>query len=147
MTTTNKTPRANVRKARANANKPAQSAPVPALSFIVTALARPTSGARLAAHTRAFMELSGMLDGKPVPKAIAIKAIGPTAIKYHTGQGNIAHTEAGLSLTEFGAAYFAARRAADPEMVKGYRQIMTTGAMVDSLGVKVAAAVAPIGDK
>lgn len=89
---------------------------------------RPTAGARLFAHTAAFLALSGMSEGKAYPRGKATQVIGPVAVKYHLDpkQGNFEATENGLVLTEKGKITFSARKV-DPEMLKAYRGILSTG--------------------
>ena len=104
-----------------------ESAPAPAatLGYFVN-IGRPTAGARLFAHTAAFLALSGMADGKAYPRAKATQVIGPVAVKYHMGNGNIEATEDGLILSERGKAEFGKRKT-DPEMLKAYTGILSTG--------------------
>ena len=97
------------------------------ITHVLHDYARPVAGARLAAHTAAFLTLTGMAAGKPCPSALALKVIGPTAVKYHRLIGNWESTADGLKLTEKGAAFFAARGEPDAELFAAYQKVMTTG--------------------
>lgn len=101
--------------------------PAPKIAYVLHDYARPVAGARLAAHTAAFLTLSGMASGAPCPSATAIKVIGPTAVKYHRLNGNWESTAEGLKLTAKGVASFASRGAPDPELFAAYQDVLVNG--------------------
>lgn len=110
------------------------------IRFAVQDFARPRAGASLYAHTSAFLELSGMADGKPLPKAQASKIIGARAVQYHTANGNFEQTDKGLILTEKGEMFFISR-ATDLELLAAYRAFFTDGKVNPAINVKTAGAV------
>lgn len=97
------------------------------ITHVLHDYARPVAGNRLAAHTAAFLALSGMGQDKPCPSALALKVIGPTAVKYHRLIGNWESTKDGLKLTPKGHAFFSARGEPDAELFAAYQKVMTTG--------------------
>lgn len=131
-------------QAQQEASKPAeqpqtqQQAPAQALpiAYGIADYARPKAGAALFAHTRAFLELSGIIEGKAYPKAKATQVIGATAVKYHSANGNLAQTADGLTLTEKGKAFFAARGETDKELHAAFVKVLTTGQLDDRANVK-----------
>lgn len=133
-----KTPRATKGKGKTEAAM--QAAPV-TITHAISDYARPKAGAALFAHTQAFMVLSGLAAGAAYPKAKAVQVIGPTAVKYHSQNGNLAATEKGLTLTAKGQAFFAARGAADPEYVAAFTEVLTTGKTNDKANAKTAASI------
>lgn len=118
---------------------PAAAAPK-TLAYAIADYARPKAGAALFAHTAAFFALSGINEGKAYPKAKAVQVIGQTAVKYHTGNGNLEHTAEGVKLTDKGRAFFAARPAVDPELFAAFESVLSTGAVNDKANVKAEAA-------
>lgn len=130
--------------AKRTAVKPAVKAAAKSatLTHVIKAGFRPKAGAALYAHTQAFLELSGMLAHKPVPRATVEAAIGSTAVKYHLHECNMEATENGLLLTDRGDALFGTR-SVDPEMLKAYRGVLSTG-KVDGVCVKNPQAVAHV---
>lgn len=130
----------------ASASKPAakrtSSKPAPvqcAIKFAIQDFARPRAGAALIAHTAAFLELSGLADGRAMPKAQAARIIGARAVQYHTDNGNFQQTEKGLILTEKGELFFVSRNA-DAELMAAFREVMTTGKINAMANVKTEAA-------
>lgn len=107
-----------------------------ALKHFLHDFARPQRGAELAAHTQAFLELSGIANGSAYPRAKAVQVIGPTAVKYHLSNQNLAATESGLVLTDKGYAFFSARSTVDPELHGAYVDVLTRGNLNDRLGLK-----------
>ena len=97
----------------------------PALKFTILDYKRPQRGHALAAHTAAFLTLSGMADGKAYPRALAIKSLGETAVKYHTGNGNFCRTADGLTISEQGYEFFTFRTAVDPELLAAYTEALS----------------------
>ena len=82
----------------------------------------------LAAHTSAFLAVSGLLEGKPVPRATMLRVWGPTATGYHAANDRIEQSEAGYTLTEFGREYFALRETGiDQEARAAFVDLLTTG--------------------
>lgn len=133
--------------AQAKADKPAQQeAPQQAtqqaqeapkgIAYGIADYARPQHGAALFAHTAAFLQLSGITDGKAYPKAKATQVIGATAVKYHSANGNLSQTADGLTLTDKGRAFFAARGEADKELLAAFTKVLTTGELDDRANVK-----------
>ena len=92
---------------------------------------RPAAGngaGLLAAHTSAFLALSGLADGKPVPRATMLRAWGPTAVQYHVANCRIEQTEAGYILTDFGREFFALRETGiDKEARAMFLDLLSTG--------------------
>lgn len=129
----------------ASASKPAAkrtaSKPAPVkteIRYAIQDFARPRAGAALIAHTAAFLELSGLSDGKALPKAQAVRIIGARAVQYHTDNGNFQQTPEGLKLTEKGEFFFISR-AADPELMAAFREVFTTGKINATANVKTEA--------
>ena len=108
----------------------AQQAPAPTPAPVLVAYLaegfRPDHGLHLYAHTMAFLELSGMLQGKSIPGATLRKSIGSTAIRYHRGAARLVESAEGWALTETGRAYFAARRCS-AELKAAYMELLSTG--------------------
>ncbi len=109
------------------------------IKYAIQDFARPRAGAALIAHTAAFLELSGLADGKAVPKAQAAKIIGARAVQYHTDNGNFEPTDKGLTLTEKGTMFFISR-VTEPELLFAYREVLTTGKVNALANVKTEAA-------
>lgn len=106
------------------------------IKYAIVDYARPKAGHALFAHTAAFLKLSGMDEGKAYPSSKARSIIGATAVKYHSGNGNLAATDKGLTLTPKGRAFFAARGEANPELLAAFIGVMTTGKPDDKANVK-----------
>lgn len=123
---------------KASAKATAKAAPQ-GIKYAVSDFARPQAGRALAAHTAAFLGLSGMATGDAVPRAFASKVIGARAVQYHTGNGNFEATPDGLKLTEKGEIFFMSR-AIDPELLAAYESVMQSGAVNDLANVKTEAA-------
>ncbi len=136
----NATPNAVV----ATLSTPAQAAPTiraatpkaaPVLRYVL--MNRPGSGNHsgfLAAHTRAFMEVSGLLNGRIVPRETILRAWGKSALDYHSGAGmrtecKFEFSDKGYKLSEFGRVAFGKeiRSAVDLEKVAIFRDLMTSG--------------------
>lgn len=117
------------------AAKTTPKASTPTLAYAIVDYARPTAGNALAAHTAAFLELSGMSYGKACPKATATKVIGARAVQYHTNNGNMDATDTGLALTPKGVAFFSSRTV-DAEQLKAFTAYMATGQLNDAVNVK-----------
>lgn len=120
------------------AQKPAAK-PAQAIKYAIEDFARPQAGAALAAHTAAFLALSGMSDGKAYPRAMATKVIGPRAISYHLGNKNFELTEDGLALTAKGINAMSARTI-DAEKFAAFSEFFKTGELNDAINVKTEAA-------
>ena len=111
------------------ASKPAAKS---GIKFVIKPAFRPGSGRNLASFTAAWMELSGMVGGAPVPSALVRRIAGDTALSHHKRLGNFEATPDGVKLTEQGEFHFgelAPNRniKTDPEMVKAYKSVMATG--------------------
>jgi hypothetical protein len=113
----------------APAQAPAQaSKQAPAkLAYHIAQGFRPMSGAKLFAHTAAFLDLSGISEKKPVARALAVRVMGQTAVKYHTERGNFHHAAEGLFLTVIGTEYLRKMRAVDPELRAAFVEVLSTG--------------------
>jgi hypothetical protein len=123
----------------------AQDAPVQTLTYAIRDGYRPAAGRMLFAMTQAWLDASGLSEGKAIPRAVAVKVAGGTAIAYHTAKTAALQDVAGMvSLTESGKAFFAARKP-DAKMVAAYRGVMHTGAPDEAVGVKTPAAIVKIG--
>lgn len=146
--------KAPVKKAAAKNAKPAEKAtakpaakpaakvaaktaakPAQAIKYAIEDFARPQAGAALAAHTAAFLALSGMNDGKACPRALATKVIGPRAISYHIGNKNFEVTEEGIALTAKGINAMNARTI-DAEKFAAFSEFFKNGALNESINVK-----------
>lgn len=137
--TTKQAPKARTTRAATPKAKQATKA-VPAataIKFAVQDFARPKAGNMLAAHTAAFLGMSGMLDGAAFPKAQATKVLGARAVQYHTNNGNFAQTSAGLTLTDKGMEFFATRSlVADAEGIAAYETFFAKGGTNPAINVK-----------
>lgn len=120
------------------AAKTAAKAKAPAITTLIADYARPVAGNRLAAFTAAWLQLSGLKDGKAVQRATLVKIAGPRAIQYHTSNGNFETTPDGLKLTTKGQNAFGAR-SIDPEMLKAYSEALATGKQSDVVAKDAAA--------
>lgn len=133
-------PATKARTTRTATPKAKQTKAVPAatsIKFAVQDFARPKAGNMLAAHTAAFLGMSGMLDGAAFPKAQATKVLGARAVQYHTNNGNFAQTSAGLTLTEKGMEFFATRSlVADAEGIAAYETFFAKGGTNPAINVK-----------
>lgn len=92
--------------------------------------ARPSygnDGGRLAAHTAAFLTLSGLAEGASVKKDDAIKVLGPTAVSYHCKLGNLSRLGGDLTLTQTGRDFFTERGAPNPELFSAYVDVLMEG--------------------
>jgi ribosomal protein S11 len=69
---------------------------------------RGSGAAKLFAHTAAWLELSGLIHGGKAPVEL-IEALGGSALRYHTKQGNMAQSQGMVSLTDKGMNKFKAR--------------------------------------
>lgn len=120
---------------------PAVKAPAAcAIRFAVVDFARPSAGAALAAHTQAFLDMSGIASGDAFPKAQATKIIGARAVQYHLGNGNFTQVEKGLKLSEKGELFFLSRNV-DPELFAAYSAFFASGAINEAINVKAATSV------
>lgn len=103
--------------------------PVP---FRIIEEVRPKAGGSLFAFTQAWLDLSGMLEGKGYDRDQARKLAGNTAIAYHTKLENFEATKDGMKLTVKGKNFFNARIAeghVDPKKVETFKAILTSGKM------------------
>lgn len=125
--------------AKGKAKGKAAAQPQTGIKFAIADFARPAAGRALAAHTAAFLGLSGMGAGAAIPRALATKIIGARAVQYHTGNGNFAATAEGLKLTDKGELFFLSREI-DPELLAAYESVMQTGAVNETANVKTEAA-------
>lgn len=129
------------KKTHAQTPQKATSARVPALRYSISRDVRPTAGRMLYAHTMAFLELSGMLDLKPVPASTVRVCIGETAVKWHADR--MVSTDKGLRLTASGRDYFI-QRGADKELVTAFTEVLSEGKTSDKAHVKNAAFIKAI---
>lgn len=109
----------------AQESKPA--APAATLKYCMLQGFRPAGGKALFAHTQAFFELSGMAQGKRLPRAMVAKALGDTACKHHLNTtGFLAQYADGVEISDMGREAFKLR-SIDPELLAGFRDILSTG--------------------
>jgi hypothetical protein len=88
---------------------------------------RPGAGKALFAHTAAFMELSGMNQGKRIPRSMVLQFLGAAATKHHLNStGFFAQYADGVEVSPMGKEGFALR-AIDPELFAGFVDILSTG--------------------
>lgn len=114
---------------------PAVVATRSAIKFAVVDFARPSAGNALAAHTQAFLDMSGLASGDAFPKAQATKIIGARAVQYHLGNGNFTQVEKGIKLTEKGELFFLSRNV-DAELFAAYSTFFASGKVNDAINVK-----------
>lgn len=125
--------------------KPIHKHAAPAkLTHFIQDFARPKHGASLFAHTQVFLELSGIAGGKAYPKAKAVQVIGGTAVKYHLNNTNFEATTEGIKMTDKGYMFFSSRPTVDPELVKAFTEVLSTGHVNAAANVKTAMAVGAI---
>jgi hypothetical protein len=68
------------------------------------------SGAhKLFAHTAAWLQLTGLIDGESAPVEL-VEDLGGSALRYHTKQGNFEQSQGRVTLTQKGTAKFIARQ-------------------------------------
>lgn len=113
-------------------SKQAQPQTSSGVKFVITQAARPSAGTRLASYTEAWLQLSGVADGKAIPAQQAKLIMGDTAYGYHVRKGNFEKTTDGFKLTPQGEAHFAIGVnnrliRPEPEMVKAFIACMSTG--------------------
>ena len=105
---------------------------------------RPQAGTHLFAHTSAVLELTGMIQGKAVPRSTLTAIMGETAIKHHTAKTwMFSATSKGVELSDLGQVNPHWLQA-DPELKAAYMEILTTGktskpmpqAYVNPIGIK-----------
>lgn len=114
------------------------------LTHFIQDFARPKHGAALFAHTQVFLELSGIAGGKSYPRAKAVQVIGGTAVKYHLANTNLEATAEGLKMTDKGYMFFSSRPTVDPELVKAFADVLSTGHLNAAANVKTTTAVGVI---
>jgi hypothetical protein len=135
-------PKAVAKTVIKHAHKPAAGAEK--LTHFIQDFARPKHGAALFAHTQVFLDLSGIAGGKAYPRSKAAQVIGSTAVKYHLSNTNLEATSEGLKLTDKGYMFFSARPTVDPELVKAFTDVLTTGHLNAVANVKSTTAVGVI---
>lgn len=138
-----KTPRVSRSKGKTEAKTTQATPAVAPITHALQDYARPKAGAALFAHTHAFLVHSGIASGAAFPKAKAVQIVGATAVKYHTGNGNLAATPEGLKLTPKGQAAFSVR-GLDPEYLAAFVEVLTTGKINDKANAKTAASIVPV---
>lgn len=91
------------------------------------------SGARLYAHTVAFLAVTtGMRPNVPMPQFKAV--IGGSAYAYHKAKGNIAVGPTGAPiLTEKGAQEFATRKGNEPALVDTFARMFREGVLPEGM--------------
>lgn len=107
---------------------------------IIDQTARPTSGARLAAHTHAALTVLGLLakDRPAVPKRHLLTLMGQTAVAWHLTKQNIESApNNGVRLTMLGYNLFTQRKV-DPALANAFQAMFIDGAVDSALGVKEA---------
>jgi hypothetical protein len=98
------TPKAKQARAVKSASKPAAKPFKTDIKFVV----RGDGARKLFAHTAAWMELTGLIEGKSAPVEL-IRALGGSALAYHTKQGNFEQSQGMVKLTVKGLNHFKAR--------------------------------------
>lgn len=95
------------------------------------------SGHYLASFTRAWMEITGFLDGKPVETKMIQRLLG-SGVRYHETRGRIAKSDKGYVITDEGKAFFMTRDTIvpNPEYVAAYKALMLNG--TPSAAIRVA---------
>ena len=95
------------------------------------------SGHYLASFTRAWMEITGFLDGKPVETKMIQRLLG-SGVRYHETRGRITKSAQGYIITDEGKAFFLTRDTIvpNPEFVEAYKALMTKGTPAVSIRVK-----------
>lgn len=95
------------------------------------------SGHYLASFTRAWMEITGFLDGKPVETKMIQRLLG-SGVRYHETRGRITKSAQGYIITDEGKAFFLTRDTIvpNPEFVEAYKALMTQGTPAASIRVK-----------
>lgn len=111
------------------ASKPAAKS---GIKFVIKPTFRPGSGRNLASFTAAWIALSGMQNGATVPSALVRRIAGDTAFSHHKRLGNFEATPDGVKLTDQGEFHFSDLSTnrnikTDPELVKAYMSVMSTG--------------------
>lgn len=107
------TPKEKQARATKSASKPAvkkagaQAAKKPYVSPIAFVV-RGDGARKLFAHTAAWLEMTGLIQGKSAPVEL-IRALGGSALSYHTKAGNMAQSQGMVSLTAKGLNHFRAR--------------------------------------
>lgn len=104
---------------------------------------RPGAGRLLFAFTDAWLKGTGLAAGGTVPREVAEKIAGGTAIAYHLGNGNLSDTKGALALTSKGVGFFSAR-GVDAKMSEAFLQALRTGAPDAAIGLKSAGAFRPL---
>lgn len=117
------------------------------IKFIVNGNGVVTGGGRLFAHTAAWLDLSGMLQGKEFPAHLAVK-IGGSALNYHKRKGNFSESQGMVKLTERGMEKFGNRelgtaQSFDPADKDAFVLMMMTGINDERL-IKNAKIIVPI---
>jgi hypothetical protein len=86
------------------------------------------SGSFLASFTRAWMEITGFIQGKPVTTSLIRTLLG-SGVRYHENKGNIEKSEKGYVITPQGKDFFLTRTTIvpNPEFVEAYKILMTKG--------------------
>jgi hypothetical protein len=97
-------PKAKQARAVKSASKPAAKPFKTEIKFVV----RGDGARKLFAHTAAWMELTGLIEGKSAPVEL-IRALGGSALSYHTKQGNMEQSQGMVKLTVKGLNHFKAR--------------------------------------
>ncbi len=92
---------------------------------------RGSNARKLFAHTAAWLQLTGLIDGESAPVEL-IAALGGSALRYHTGQGNMVQQNGMVSLTDKGTNKFIARQhgghgAYDQADMDAYMLMMMSG--------------------
>lgn len=90
--------------------KPVVKAFATPIKFIVNGNGVVSGGNRLFAHTAAWLQLSGLIEGGEFPADLATK-IGGSALAYHKRKGNFEEVQGMVRLTERGMEKFGNREA------------------------------------
>ena len=106
--------------------------PVSAINakFIIQDFARPKAGRQLLAFTEAWLQLSGLVNGRACDAKALRTIAGDTAIGYHTRNGNFQRDGNALTLSGKGSEFFAQRilsTAYDAKDTDAFKAMMQSG--------------------
>lgn len=107
------------------------------ISFGIHDGSRPAAGRLLFSFTHAWLSASGLAAGGSIPRAMAQKIAGSTAVSYHLGNKNLTEDKDGhISLTSKGQEAFSRRAKmgqVDAKMVEAYIEALKTGKPQDGI--------------
>lgn len=105
--------------------------------FVFVEGARPVGGPRLKAHTYAALRFLGLSSKLPASVDAVSAIMGPTAINYHKGLGNLAEEGTHITLTSRGLRTFTLREEAmDKKMAAAFYAAITKGKTDDDYKIR-----------